>query len=106
MADPSVAKRIRLRRQALRLTQQQLADELGVNRTTVSAWERGTMAPEKHEGAIEAALGITLSGDPPIEEYTDPVERKIWNLKHLPPDLRREVIDGIRAYSVPLPASA
>jgi transcriptional regulator with XRE-family HTH domain len=98
MADPSTAKRIRLRRQALGLTQQQLADELRVNRATVSAWERGKQAPDKHEGRIEAVLGISLSGDPPVEEYTDPTERALWALKRLPEPLRREFIARSRAY--------
>ena len=104
MADPSVARRIRLRRQALGLTQQQLADELRVNRATVSAWERGKQAPDKHEGAIEAVLGISLSGDPPAGEYTDPNERELWALEHLPPALRREFIARYRAYPAPLSA--
>jgi transcriptional regulator with XRE-family HTH domain len=104
MADPSVAKRIRLRRQALNLTQQELADLVRVNRATVSAWERGKQAPDKHEGAIEAALGISLSGDEPAEEYTDPTERELWAIERLPAALRREYIARYRRYQDPLSA--
>jgi transcriptional regulator with XRE-family HTH domain len=88
MADVPVGRRIRLRRQALKWSQQELADKLGVNRATVSAWERGKHLPERTEGAIESVLGISLPGpgEPEAEVYTDPVERAIWEL-----DLSREV---------------
>ena len=85
MADVPVGRRIRLRRQALKWSQQELADKLGVNRATVSAWERGKHLPERTEGAIESVLGISLPGPDETEDYTDPVERAIWEL-----DLSRE----------------
>jgi transcriptional regulator with XRE-family HTH domain len=65
MAPTSAGTRIRLRRQALKLTQQQLADKLGVDRATVSAWERGKHYPDRNEGAVEAVLGISLAADAP-----------------------------------------
>jgi transcriptional regulator with XRE-family HTH domain len=41
----SLAKRMRLSRQMADLDQQQMADRLGVARTTVSTWERGETEP-------------------------------------------------------------
>lgn len=46
------------RRAALNLTQQQLADEIGVNRVTLARWELGTSSPR---GLAVPALEATLS---------------------------------------------
>ena len=96
MAEPSPGRRIRLRRQALKLSQQELADRVGVNRATVSAWERGKQLPVRNEGAIEAVLGISLTGpdDDPAPLTAD--ERAVWNLTALPPRVRRDLIDLMR----------
>jgi transcriptional regulator with XRE-family HTH domain len=79
MADRSLGERIRLRRQALKWTQQELADRLDVNRATVSAWERNKQRPDRTEGAIEDVLGISLLNGTGPEVYTDPVERAVWD---------------------------
>jgi transcriptional regulator with XRE-family HTH domain len=42
------------------LTQQQLADALGVSKSTVADWERGEHFPLRYAGAIEAELDITI----------------------------------------------
>lgn len=97
MAGPTIGKRIRLRRQALKLTQQQLADAVGVDRATVSAWERGRHMPERNEGAIEKALGISLADEEEPEVYTDPVERAIWEDPALPRSRKRALIEQLRA---------
>lgn len=101
MADPSVARRIRLRRQALRLSQQQLADELGVTRATVSRWELGLHAPDKHEGAIEAALGIDLTSDPPEE---DPGEQELREMRHVSPSAKEMLREFYRTQVMKQPA--
>jgi transcriptional regulator with XRE-family HTH domain len=78
MAGHPAGTRIRLRRQALKLTQQQLAEKLGVDRATVSAWERGKQYPDRNEGAIEAVLGISLTAAP--EAPPDPQEEALRDL--------------------------
>jgi transcriptional regulator with XRE-family HTH domain len=98
MADAPMGKRIRLRRQALKLTQQELADRLGVNRATVSMWERGRQLPQRTEGAIEAVLGISLSGDrDDWYDENDPIERGIAEDPRLPEPVRRDFVAQLRA---------
>jgi hypothetical protein len=63
MPNRSIGERIRLRRHVLGLTQQALADAVGVNRSTVSAWETGKQQPERHEGMIEAVLRFSLTSN-------------------------------------------
>jgi transcriptional regulator with XRE-family HTH domain len=97
MADQSPGARIRLRRQALRWTQQQLADRLGVNRATVSAWETDKQLPDRTQGAIEDVLGISLLNGTGPEVYTDPTERAVWEDLTLGTDEeRRELIAEMR----------
>lgn len=49
---------IRQQRQFLGMTQNQLADSLGVDQTAVSSWERGTKAPgPDRQLAIARVLG-------------------------------------------------
>jgi transcriptional regulator with XRE-family HTH domain len=97
MADQSPGARIRLRRQALRWTQQDLADRLGVNRATVSAWERNKQLPDRTQGAIEDVLGISLLNGTSPEVYIDPVERAVWEDLTLGTDSeRRDLITDLR----------
>jgi transcriptional regulator with XRE-family HTH domain len=97
MAAVPVGRQIRLRRQALKWSQQELADKLGVNRATVSAWERGKHLPERTEGAIAAVLGISLTGPDDDEVYTDPVELAIWEDPRLPRSEKLAFIAQLRA---------
>lgn len=53
------ASEIRARRATKGWTQQRLADELGVVRRTVSAWEAGTSPQGRHIGLLEQVLGDT-----------------------------------------------
>lgn len=62
--DSSVGLLIQRARQRKHLTQQQLADELGVSRHAVIYWETGQHFPQRYAGAIEAALGIDLPAQP------------------------------------------
>jgi transcriptional regulator with XRE-family HTH domain len=59
MADMSsfTAEDIKNGRERLRMTQQQLADELGVSLRTVGAWERGESIPRNRMAAIAEVLG-------------------------------------------------
>lgn len=47
-------------RQRLGMTQQAMADKLGVDRATVGVWETGRQYPAKHAGAVEQLLSITI----------------------------------------------
>lgn len=100
MADLPIGRRIRLRRQALKWSQQELADRLGVNRATVSMWERGRQMPARTEGAIEAELGISLSGNgaafAPWYDENDPVERGIAEDTRMGEAVRRRFIADLR----------
>lgn len=57
--DP-VGVLIQRARHRKRLTQQQLADELSVSKSTVANWERGEHFPLRYAGAIEELLEITI----------------------------------------------
>ena len=55
------------RRHVLGLSQQALAERVGVNRRTVSMWERDLQYPHRHLGKLEQVLGINLTADDPAE---------------------------------------
>ena len=79
---PPVGARIRLRRQALGMTQDELAARVGVSSSAVLGWEKDRYFPARHQGAIEAVLGISLlaqNGTQPVLP-TDPTERKLYDL--------------------------
>jgi transcriptional regulator with XRE-family HTH domain len=65
---PDFGDRIRLRRQALGMDQAEFARRVGVDPSTVIAWEKGRHRPTRRQGAIEAVLGISLSGDSDLKE--------------------------------------
>jgi SOS-response transcriptional repressor LexA len=53
---------IKSRRKALGLTEQQLADRIGVSRGSVQMWERGDTAPKRgNQQAAADALGVTVA---------------------------------------------
>lgn len=47
-----------------RLTQEELAELLGVSRRSIIGWEKGTTLPQQFTGAIEEALSIKI---PPFD---------------------------------------
>lgn len=56
-----IGTNIQSRRKACGLTQEQLAERLGVSRQTVAKWESGETAPDLGNGAALAeALGVSL----------------------------------------------
>lgn len=62
--DPRIiGARIAKRRHQLDLTQEELALALGVSKSTVANWERGTAYPKRKLGKVEQFLGITLDND-------------------------------------------
>lgn len=60
MTETSLAVTIRRARERKRMTQDQLAEALGVSRSAVNAWENDRAVPQRSIGAIEEVLGITI----------------------------------------------
>jgi transcriptional regulator with XRE-family HTH domain len=60
--DPHIGTRIAKRRHQRGMTQEDLADALGVSKSTVANWETGKHLPIRHLGAIEQVLEIQLDG--------------------------------------------
>jgi len=86
MAD-SIGTKIKKRRQALGIrTQQELADLVGVSRTTVSDWESGRHLPERFIGKLEEVLG------PLDEDLSD----RMYRLQREMDRLRDEIRDAER----------
>jgi transcriptional regulator with XRE-family HTH domain len=82
--DPHLGTRIRLARQRLHWSQQQLADATGVDVKTVRNWER-TGRVRNRQGAIEAVLGVSLGDEdelaPEPEEESARLRREVEQLK-------------------------
>src|SRR5215469_774401 len=76
MADPSIGPKIRRARERKRMRQQDLADALGVSRTTVDAWENGRAYPRSSIGALEHVLGIGLD-EPAFRPISDRMRQEI-----------------------------
>ncbi len=60
MEEVPIGRTIQRARHRKRLTQAALARQLGVSKASVTNWERGVHFPQRHLGAIEEALGISL----------------------------------------------
>ena len=57
----SISANIQTTRQAVKLTQEQLAEAVGVSRQTVAKWEAGETSPDlEHAAALADALGCTV----------------------------------------------
>ena len=65
MRSEPVGITIQRARHRKRLTQRELADELGVSPSTVANWERGAHFPLRYAGRIEQLLEIVI---PPAPE--------------------------------------
>jgi len=65
MEEIPIGRAIARARHRKRLTQAALARQIGVTKTTVTNWESGLHFPQRHLGAIEAALDISLAGYEP-----------------------------------------
>lgn len=68
MSDLSIGIRIRDARTRRGLTQQQLADVLGVALRTVGNWERGITVPRNKRPHLESVLKVSLGGTAHIGE--------------------------------------
>ncbi len=59
----NIAENIQATRLAAGLTQEQLAETVGVSRQTIAKWESGETSPDlEHALAVAEALGTTLDG--------------------------------------------
>lgn len=85
---------IRTARERRRMTQQELADELGVSLRTVSNWERGESIPRNRAGAIEEFLGIAES----LPEFGEMALRR--RLGELAKQRREELGMSARTFAV------
>lgn len=68
-------QQIRSARERAGLTQEELANRLGVSMRSVGNWERGATVPRSKSAAVEAILGDHLEGPasatPPLAEASD-----------------------------------
>ncbi len=92
-ADPALGQRIMRRRQALDMTQEELAQRVNVNRSTIGNWESGKHFPKRYLGKLEAVLGIAL--DPPDDQPLSPEVQAV--LDGLTPGQRARVMEQPRA---------
>src|SRR6185312_2994633 len=96
-AAPPIATKIKRRRQALRMTQEDLAGSLGVAKATVANWESGKHFPLRHLGAVEEVLGISLTEDGDSwYDQDDPIETAIAEDPSLPQADKRAFIAQLR----------
>ncbi len=65
MEEIPIGRAIARARHIKGLTQAELALRLGVNRSAVANWERGVHFPQRHLGAVEEVLGISLAAYEP-----------------------------------------
>lgn len=82
--DAPLGTRIKRARERTRIsghymTQQDLADALGVSRSAVNAWENNRAHPRSAIGALEQVLGVNLADTPRVEQFT-PDERELLDL--------------------------
>ncbi len=77
--DPPLGTRIKRAREQKRWTQQQLAAALGVDRKTVDNWENGRTRPRSAIGALEAVLGVDLTGDTGPSRELTAEEQDAWD---------------------------
>ena len=97
--EEPVGARIAKRRHVLGLSQEELAERVGVARDTVSMWERGRQFPHRHLGKVEEVLGISLtpaSAHPPPP--VDIRERALWDLavQDMPESQAWELVEEFR----------
>ncbi len=74
MKQMSIGERLRERRNALKLTQEEVSERLGVTRQTMSNWENGRSFPDI-ERVVQLSeiyglsLDVLLKGDPELMSY-------------------------------------
>ena len=77
--DPPIGTKIRRARERKRMSQEELAEAVGVHRVTVSQWEADRAYPRNRIGALEEVLGISLEDEdrPRFKPVSDNLRREI-----------------------------
>jgi transcriptional regulator with XRE-family HTH domain len=95
---PPIGPLIRRGRERRRMTQEQLAEAVGVTARTVSSWEQGRRLPKNRTGALEEVLGVSLDGaEDPMPEPTDEWERSVLADPDLPAEWKVSLVRESRA---------
>ena len=100
--DRAIGTRIKKRRHVLDMTQQQLADAVGVSKSTVANWESGKHFPLRYLGKLESVLGVNLTEDaPPRQPVPAATRRDI--ARFLPAKEDQEYVIGLLEGTIPFP---
>ena len=75
------------------MTQQELADAVGVDRTAVSTWETGRHFPQRYIGRVEAVLGISLTEPEP--ELPEVLMREVAKLSPVQRERLARLLSGV-----------
>lgn len=107
---------IKAKRKLLKLSEQALADRVGVTRGAVQQWERpnGTAPSRAHQEAVARALNLTvteLMGGIPLAPLSDAVDLQVGQLaillRSIPAHLRADAyISAAQALIAYLPGAA
>lgn len=107
-----LGRALKMARRKLGLTQESLAETLGVNTVSISRWENDHMVPEpEHQRELVRVLGVSpslfkrsatsavtlghmigLAPDAETAVFND-VQTLLWSFSRLPADEREEVIE-------------
>ena len=103
MGNKALGSAVRKYREMIGWTQKDLADELGIDRLTVSRWENGVMPRYKHIEALANTFGITtgklLEGTPC--EWVDVVLAKLeFELATVEANLESGLPDNLKSYAI------
>jgi transcriptional regulator with XRE-family HTH domain len=92
--EPAIGLVIRRARERRRMTQQQLADAVGVSLRSVSNWELGHHVPRNRTAVLEEVLAVSLRDDKAQDELVpeNDWERDVLGDADLPPDVRRALV--------------
>lgn len=103
MVDESHGAIIRRARQEKRLTQAQLALQLGVHKNTVADWEKDKYFPDRHYHALNKILHISLGG--PAEQGPDstvpPDVLALIRRRYPDPEQQRQAIEALEEVGEP-----
>lgn len=96
MSADGLRQRIKERRLALGLSQQALANKLGVISLSVSNWERGTKEPWNNIVALAKALGVSTDWLLTGEETTPPIAVDTSANERAAPQSKKAVIEWLK----------
>lgn len=95
--DAEIGRRLAQARKAARLSGDDLASQLGVTKSAISQWEKGSVAIDnKHAAAISLILGVPihlLLALPPGAEFLTPQERAMLDeFRRVSPERRESLL--------------